>query len=304
MVKKVLSILVLLVGVLSGFAQSKQQWVDSVFLKLSTEEKIGQLFLLQADLSSPEARHRVLNETKTHRFGGLLITNGSASFVKSTTQQLQEVSKIPLLIGMEAEWGAGKVLDSALSFPKPLFLSTLQDSLLQETAYQISLQLKSLGINLNIVSSALLPTGLTGDTLYSFWGNEPQHSSKRLLFYLQNLQREGILVCAKNFPAQLANVEGTAGLSADSSRRVGSWRRDQPGSRRPDSCRLPSDRGLWRLRQRRHGDGGIIAESARCAPEQRRDIPQQQEYFVGGNAAGFGEWPGCRVRHWRTHGIR
>lgn len=217
MVKKVLSVVLVLTSVLSGIAQSKQQWVDSVFQTLSVEEKIGQLFLQQADLTAPEGLQHLLHETKAHGLGGWLITGGSASLVKNTTQQLQETSKVPLLIGVEAEWGAGKTLDSAFSFPKPLFLSTLQDSLLHETAHQVSLQLKSLGINFNIVSSALLPTGLTGDTLYSFWGNEPQHVSKRALQYMKKLQQENILVCAKNFPAPLVASGGTVHTSSDSS---------------------------------------------------------------------------------------
>lgn len=220
MVKKVLSVVLVLVCVHSGIAQSKQQWVDSVFQTLSVEEKIGQLFLQQADLHAPEAPQRLLHETKAHGLGGWLITGGSASLVKNTTQQLQDVSKVPLLIGLEAEWGAGKVLDSAFSFPKPLFLSTLHDSLLHEAAYQVSLQLKSLGVNFNIVSAALLPTGLTGDTLYSFWGNEPQHISKRSLQYIQKIQQENILVCAKNFPAQLVADGGTVPSASDSNRLI------------------------------------------------------------------------------------
>lgn len=214
--KKVFSILLVVVCSVAGAAQNKQQWVDSVFLTLNVEEKIGQLFMQQLDLSTPDAIPHVVNETNAHGLGGLLITGGAPFTVRAATRQLHASAKIPLLIGLDAEWGAGKTLDSAFSFPKPLLLSTLSDSLLTETAYLISKQLKSIGINLNFLSSTVQPTALSGDTLYSFWSNDPTYLSNRTLLYMKKFQQEGILVGAKNFPAQLV-ASGDVVLSPEDS---------------------------------------------------------------------------------------
>lgn len=216
--KKVFSILLVVVCAAAAVAQNKQQWVDSVFLTLNTEEKIGQLFMHQLNLSTPATLQHVVNESKAHGLGGILITGGTPTTVQAATQQLQASAKIPLFIGLDAEWGAGKTLDSAFSFAKPLLLSTLTDSLLTATTHQVSLHLKSMGINLNMLSPTAAPPELTGDTLYSFWSNDPTYLSNRTLLYMKKLQQEGILVSAKNFPAQLVNTAGVALSFEDSIR--------------------------------------------------------------------------------------
>lgn len=218
MVKKVFCALVLAMAGYTGFGQTKQPWIDSVFQTLTLDEKIGQLFLHEIDLSETTSTTRILNETRGYGLGGIVLTGGSAAAAKKITHELQETSKIPLLIGLDAEWGAGKTLDSTSAFPLPFFLSASYDSVLTATVRLISLQLKSLGINLSFSPSPAIPLNLTGDTLYYFWGNEPIHIQQRALLYAKELQRNGILSCVKNFPSQHIDEKGRISSSRDSLR--------------------------------------------------------------------------------------
>lgn len=202
MVKKVFSLLGVMLLSFSGFAQSKQLWVDSVFQTLSLEEKISQLFLLEVNASSENGRIEILNDVKTHNLGGIILTGGGVSTVKNLTATLQSISKVPLLIGIDAENGAGKILDSAFAFPPPLLISaTGNDSLLYVASQQIAQQLKSLGINLTFAPNALTPEGLHGDTLYAFWGNDLAHIQQRTMLYLRAMHDQEMLACVKNFPS-------------------------------------------------------------------------------------------------------
>lgn len=202
MVKKVLGLILFSAIYVASWGQSKEQWVDSVFQQLSLDEKIGQLFMLEVDLYAEEAQQRFMSELKSHHLGGLMINRGSAAVVKESIVQYQAASKIPLFVALDAEWGAGKTLDSTFSFPKPLILSALPDSVFILTTKWLALQLKDLGINLNIGPNALLARSGTKDTLYYFWGNDAEHISERLALYVKTLREENILTGLPDFPTQ------------------------------------------------------------------------------------------------------
>jgi beta-N-acetylhexosaminidase len=202
MVKKVLGLILFSAMHVAGWGQSKEQWVDSVFQQLSLEEKIGQLFMLEADLYSEEIQHRFLNEVNSHHLGGIIINRGSAATVKERIIQYQAASKIPLFVALDAEWGAGKTIDSTFSFPKPLILSALPDSIFITTTQLLARQLKYLGINLNMGPNALLARSGAKDTLYYFWGNDAEHISERLALYVETLRKENILTGLSDIPAQ------------------------------------------------------------------------------------------------------
>jgi len=201
MIKKYSFLLLTSVLSLTAFAQTKQQWVDSVFQTLSIEEKIGQLFMAKVNTFNKEEMNTVVSQAKAHELGGVVISGGGPFSVQKATQQFQKVSNVPMLIGMEAEWGVGNILDSIFSFPKPLLLSaTNNDSLIYETARQIALQLKTLGISLNFAPNAFSSKNMEGDTLYSYWGTSTEHVSNRISVYTKGLKDENVLTCVKNFP--------------------------------------------------------------------------------------------------------
>jgi beta-N-acetylhexosaminidase len=202
MVKKVLGLILFSAIYVASWGQSKEQWVDSVFQQLSLDEKIGQLFMIEADLYAQEVQQRIMSELRSHHLGGIIIHRGSATAVKQNIEQYQAVSKIPLFVSLDAEYGAGKTLDSAFSFPKPFILSALPDSTFILTTKWLAYQLKDLGINLNMGPNALLAKSGMKDTLYYFWGNDADHISNRLALYMKTLRMENILTGLSDFPSQ------------------------------------------------------------------------------------------------------
>ncbi|HPI80356.1 MAG TPA: glycoside hydrolase family 3 N-terminal domain-containing protein, partial [Cyclobacteriaceae bacterium] len=160
MLKKVLIVLLMGAGVSSVLAQDKKnQWVDSVFQSLSTEEKIGQLFVLPiSSYAAPDELENFFEGFRGHP-GGIMITGGGPVGTASLINQLQEKSNVPLLVMMDAENGPGKVLDSLMQFPYPLALGAIADnSRMEALGAEIARQMKLLGINMNMapnIGSAL-----------------------------------------------------------------------------------------------------------------------------------------------------
>ena len=152
MSKKVFFSILLFFSISSLFAQDKKiQWVDSVFQTLGPEDKIGQLFMLPiAANASSNNVDLLLDQINDHHIGGLLITGGGPIAYATLLNKLQQQSKVPLLVGMNAEWGLGQTMDSTINFPKPLMLGAIRnDTLIYQLGVEIARQMKLLGIHIN-----------------------------------------------------------------------------------------------------------------------------------------------------------
>ena len=61
-------------------------------------------------------KSKVIGLIKNQKIGGLIYSSGGLSSSSNLNNELQSVSKLPLLIGMDAEWGLNMRLDSTLHF--------------------------------------------------------------------------------------------------------------------------------------------------------------------------------------------
>ncbi len=211
MLKKVVFVIFFQVGFFCiAFGQiSKNQWVDSVFQTLNTEEKIGQLMMLPVSPTDDEAINRIKTMVKSHHIGGLIITNGGPVETARLINQLQDRAKIPLLTGIDAEWGLGKTLDSTMIFPKALILGSItNDGLIYEMSSEIARQMKAVGLNLNFAPLASLAGSVSADTMYRSFGNDKVNVANKSIAYMQGLAQKNVLACAKNFPVKGITVQG------------------------------------------------------------------------------------------------
>ena len=107
----------------------KQQfWVDSIYNSLSSDQKIGQLFTIWVATKEGEARmNEIASLIEKNHLGGLIFSLGKIEDQAKYTNRFQSISEVPLLIGMDAEWGIGMRLDDAFSFPYNMTLGALND---------------------------------------------------------------------------------------------------------------------------------------------------------------------------------
>lgn len=204
--KKVLLALPLLFCVvLPAFAQlTKEQWVDSVFQRLSPEQKVGQLFMLPtAAYLSDEELASLLEKVSDYQPGGILITHGGPVSHARLVNKLQQSAKVPLFIGINAEWGLAQTLDSTMRFPKPMILSAVSDTLVKATGRVIGEQMKLLGIHINFAPNA--DTDLKRE-IYPvsqyYFSDDPRRATRKSIAFMEGLMQAGVLPCAKHYPDQ------------------------------------------------------------------------------------------------------
>ena len=127
------------------------KWVDSVFKKMSRNEKIAQLFMVRAhtDLGQKYADSVAL-VIKKQQLGGVVFFQGGPGRQAVLTNQYQALAKIPLMIAMDAEWGLGMRLDSTVSYPYQMTLGAIQNNrLIYQMGQEVAKDFKRLGMHIN-----------------------------------------------------------------------------------------------------------------------------------------------------------
>ena len=118
------------------------------------------------------------------------------------TNYYQSISKIPLMIALDAEWGVSMRLDSALRFPWQMTLGASSDSnLIYEMGAEIARQCRLIGVNINFAPVVDVNSNPNNPIINNrSFGEDYKKVSSLSLAYMQGLQDNNVLACAKHFP--------------------------------------------------------------------------------------------------------
>lgn len=184
-------------------AKAQTKWVDSIFKKMTIDEKIGQLFMVQA-YSNKDENHRLSIDSliENYHIGGLIFMQGTPEMQAVLTNNYQSISKIPLLIGFDGEWGLDMRLKDTYRFPWNMTLGAITDNkLLEDFGAQLGKQCKRLGIHLNfapVVDININPENpIIGNRSF---GENRENVTQKALAFVKGMQSQNVLSNAKHFP--------------------------------------------------------------------------------------------------------
>ncbi|WP_423126732.1 glycoside hydrolase family 3 N-terminal domain-containing protein [Gaoshiqia sp. Z1-71] len=177
-------------------------WVDSVLKEMSLEQKIGQLFIVQAYSENGKTSDQVLSDIQRFHIGGIIFMQGNAVDQVVLTNRFQQVSRIPLLITMDAEWGPGFRLKDSPKYPVQMALGAIQhDSLIYQMGFEIGKQLRRIGVHVNFAPVADVNNNPKNPVInYRSFGEDQQAVARKSWLYAKGLQDAGVLAVAKHFP--------------------------------------------------------------------------------------------------------
>ncbi len=180
-----------------------ERWVDSVYQSLSEEQRIGQLFMVAAYSNRNQEHEKELQELiESYNIGGLIFFQGGPLRQAHMQNRLQSQAQTPLLIGMDAEWGLAMRLDSTLKYPRQMTLgATHNDSLIYQMGKDIGNQCKRMGVHINFAPVVDVNNNPQNPVINNRSFGENKHLvTTQSLAYMQGMQSQGILACAKHFP--------------------------------------------------------------------------------------------------------
>ncbi len=183
--------------------EKQAKWVDSIYNKMTLQEKIGQLFMVQVysqqkNLDKKKISNLILNQ----QIGGIIYTNGDPVSQANLNNELQSISKIPLLIGMDAEWGLSMRLDSTYAFPWNMTLGAIKDDkLIEETGKYIGEHCKRLGVHFNFAPDVDINTNPKNPIIGNrSFGEDRDNVTKKASAFMRGMESAGVLASAKHFP--------------------------------------------------------------------------------------------------------
>lgn len=182
---------------------AQQQWADSILDNMSVEEKIGQLFMIQAYSNKDQKHEDFITEmiTKYH-VGNLIFMQGTPQKQAVLTNKYQELSKVPLLIGFDGEWGLDMRLKDTYRFPWNMTLGSVQnEDLIRDFGKHLGEHCKRLGIHVNFAPVVDINTNPNNPIIGNrSFGEDKKNVTSKAIAFSQGMQSKGVLANAKHFP--------------------------------------------------------------------------------------------------------
>lgn len=179
------------------------KWVDSLMNQMTIEEKIGQLFMVAAYSNKGEAHKEFITELiEQYHVGSLIFFQDDPLKQAELTNFYQSISKHPLLIGIDGEWGLNMRLKDTYRYPWNMTLGAIQDEkLIEDFGKSVGEHCNRLGIHMNFAPVVDVNTNPDNPIIgnRSFGENHINVANKSVAF-TKGLQSKSVLASAKHFP--------------------------------------------------------------------------------------------------------
>ncbi|MEO8933276.1 MAG: glycoside hydrolase family 3 N-terminal domain-containing protein, partial [Xanthomarina sp.] len=185
------------------FLDEDTHWADSVLATLTLEQKIAQFFMVAA-WSSDEKNNRIEIETwiKQWGIGGVIFFQGDTKREIKLTNQYQKLSKVPLMVGIDGEWGPAMRLTDCERYPYQLTMGATQNAdLIKDAGYWIGKECQAIGIHINFAPDVDVNSNPKNPVInYRSFGEDPTNVANLSGAFVEGMENSGVLSCAKHFP--------------------------------------------------------------------------------------------------------
>lgn len=183
--------------------QKANNWVNQTYQNLSQDEKLGQLFIVALYTNKGEDFISKVRQTvEKEQIGGLILMQDDAAREINLVNEFQAKSKVPLMIGMDAEWGLFQRIPTAKKLPWAMTLGAIQDkSLITEMAAKIAEDSHRMGINWDFAPVVDVNTNPENPIIGNrSFGSEVSNVTNSAIAYSKGLQQNRVLAAIKHFP--------------------------------------------------------------------------------------------------------
>jgi beta-glucosidase-like glycosyl hydrolase/CubicO group peptidase (beta-lactamase class C family) len=184
-------------------SDSETRWVDSIYSKMSLREKVGQLFMVSA-YSNKDSVHvnQVKNLIEEYKVGSVIFFQGGPVRQAKLTNLYQSKAKVPLFIGIDAEWGLAMRLDSTYRYPWNMTLGAIQDlSLIEKVGRNMANENKRIGIHFNFAPVLDINTNPKNPIIGNrSFGEDKVNVSNKAAALMKGVQSQGVFSTGKHFP--------------------------------------------------------------------------------------------------------
>jgi len=184
----------------------ESDWVDEVLSDMTLEEKIAQMICVRAygyfQNDRTDRMRRLFELVERRKVGGVCLFQGEVHTSALLVNRLQEMSRVPLLVSSDFEWGAAMRIRRTTRYPEAMALGASRDTLLAyRMGRRIAAEARSMGIHqvyapvADVNNNPLNPVINTRS-----FGENPSLVASMASAVARGLQDGGVIATAKHFP--------------------------------------------------------------------------------------------------------
>ncbi|MGB0915040.1 MAG: glycoside hydrolase family 3 N-terminal domain-containing protein [Crocinitomicaceae bacterium] len=180
-----------------------EEWAERELEKLSLREKIGQFFMVAAYSNKGEAHHKMIDSlVGKEKIGGIIFFQGQRENLLTSIDRFQKKADIPLLIGMDAEWGVQMRLYGEKRFPYNYTIGAANDpKLTYRIAQMMGQECRDLGIHINFAPVADVNSNPKNPVIgFRSYGENPKEVASHVEAAVKGMESQGVLTSIKHFP--------------------------------------------------------------------------------------------------------
>jgi len=186
-------------------ATQEAQVDDSIKQNISLKDKISQMVMIRMDgnFHNNESWKKKDIEyfIKKYKIGGLITFTGNIHGTFENIKYFQSISETPLFIASDYERGLGVFINGTL-FPSNMAVAATGDKNYSYLQGKITaIEAKSIGVNF-ILAPVLDINNNKNNPIINFrsYGDNPEVVSEYGLSFIEGIQDQGLIACAKHFP--------------------------------------------------------------------------------------------------------
>jgi beta-N-acetylhexosaminidase len=202
-------------------SQDQQTWVQKTLTEMSTDEKIGQLFLPIG--MSKESQD--LDALLKYHIGGLFFRPGNKEDIHQAYQYAQDHSKIPLLTAANLEDGSNGAIANGTGYGRQMAVSAANDPKYAYTLGKIAAHdAKAVGVNWGFSPVVDLDFNFRNPIInVRSYGNNPDTVIANAKEYIRAFDEQHMLTSIKHFPGDGVDERDQHLLTSVNSLPVSSW---------------------------------------------------------------------------------
>lgn len=181
---------------------SNNNWVDLTMSKMTLDEKIAQLMVASViPNDNVDNKAYIKSVVATHNVGGIIFFEGEAASYASLINYAQSLSRVPLMVAVDGEWGLAMRVKDATKFPKNLQLSSIaDDDVFYQYGQTVARECRALGIHVNFAPVLDVIDRQGSSVANRSLGYDPELVSRHAIAYARGLEDGGVIAVGKHFP--------------------------------------------------------------------------------------------------------
>ncbi len=181
----------------------EDMWAQKQLSEMTLEEKVGQFFMVSAFSNQGENHLKEIESlVKDQKIGGIIFFQGERENLKTSISRFQKASKIPLLVGMDAEWGIQMRIFGIERFPYAYTIGAANDlKLSKKIGAMMAQECRQLGIHMNFSPVADVNSNPENPVIgFRSYGENPYKVAEHVRATVKGIEENGVMTSIKHFP--------------------------------------------------------------------------------------------------------